>query len=72
MPLPREGVELDYSRWMQNLIGILQIDVTFFKGELIKKLYFEFQTQLSLFSYRMGSDGASSSRHNRSSVGLSK
>lgn len=23
---------MDYSRWMQNLIGILQIDVTYFKG----------------------------------------
>ena len=34
MPLPREGMELDYSRWMQNLIGILQLDVTYFKGIL--------------------------------------
>lgn len=31
LPIPRGGIELDYSRWMQNLIGILQIDVTYFK-----------------------------------------
>ena len=30
LPIPREGIELDYSRWMQNLIGILQIDVKYF------------------------------------------
>lgn len=28
-------MELDYSRWMQNLIGILQIDVTFYKGMFV-------------------------------------
>ncbi|XP_055314054.1 protein wntless [Sitodiplosis mosellana] len=27
MPLPREGKVLDYSRWQQNLIGILQTDI---------------------------------------------
>jgi len=31
LPLPRGKTDLDYSRWMQNLIGILQIDVTYFK-----------------------------------------
>ena len=34
LPIPRGGLELDYSRWMQNLIGILQIDVTFYKGNI--------------------------------------
>jgi hypothetical protein len=34
LPVPRGNVELDYSRWMQNLIGILQIDVTYFTGML--------------------------------------
>ena len=29
MPLPREGRILDYSRWQQNLIGILQTDIAF-------------------------------------------
>lgn len=31
MPLPREGMELDYSRWMQNLIGILQVDIIYYE-----------------------------------------
>ena len=29
MPLPREGKILDYSRWQQNLIGVLQTDIKF-------------------------------------------
>ena len=29
MPLPREGKVLDYSRWQQNLIGVLQTDVAY-------------------------------------------
>lgn len=29
MPLPREGKTLDYSRWQQNLIGILQADIAY-------------------------------------------
>ncbi|CAD7002799.1 unnamed protein product [Ceratitis capitata] len=28
MPLPR-GEELDYSRWQQNLIGVLQVDIAY-------------------------------------------
>lgn len=31
MPLPRGGKNLDYSRWQQNLIGVLQTDITFDK-----------------------------------------
>ncbi|XP_013191696.1 protein wntless [Amyelois transitella] len=27
MPIPRESKILDYSRWQQNLIGVLQIDI---------------------------------------------
>lgn len=34
MPLPREGMELDYSRWMQNLIGILQVDIIYYEGKI--------------------------------------
>lgn len=26
MPLPREQRDLDYSRWQQNLIGVLQVE----------------------------------------------
>ncbi|KAF7993336.1 hypothetical protein HCN44_006396 [Aphidius gifuensis] len=29
MPIPRSGMILDYSRWQQNLIGVLQIDMDF-------------------------------------------
>lgn len=29
MPLPREGKQLDYSRWQQTLIGILQTDIAY-------------------------------------------
>lgn len=29
MPLPRDGKVLDYSRWQQNLIGVLQTDIVF-------------------------------------------
>lgn len=29
IPLPRENVSLDYSRWQQNLIGVLQFDVPY-------------------------------------------
>lgn len=29
MPLPRDGKVLDYSRWQQNLIGVLQTDIAF-------------------------------------------
>lgn len=28
MPLPREGMELDYSRWQQYLMGLLQVEVS--------------------------------------------
>ncbi|CAB3229891.1 unnamed protein product [Arctia plantaginis] len=29
MPLPRESKTLDYSRWQQNLIGVLQMDIKY-------------------------------------------
>ena len=29
MPLPRDGYNLDYSRWQQGLIGILQTDIAY-------------------------------------------
>ncbi|OWR55494.1 Integral membrane protein GPR177 [Danaus plexippus plexippus] len=29
MPVPREGERFDYSRWQQNLIGVLQLDVRY-------------------------------------------
>uniref|UniRef100_T1IN05 Protein wntless n=1 Tax=Strigamia maritima TaxID=126957 RepID=T1IN05_STRMM len=32
IPLPREGNILDYSRWHQNLIGVLQLDIKYDKN----------------------------------------
>ncbi|KAL1110355.1 hypothetical protein AAG570_007886 [Ranatra chinensis] len=29
MPTPRDNIILDYSRWQQNLIGILQLDISY-------------------------------------------
>lgn len=36
MPLPREGKVLDYSRWQQNLIGILQTDIAYRKNVVLE------------------------------------
>ncbi|KAK2589041.1 hypothetical protein KPH14_001881 [Odynerus spinipes] len=29
MPVPRNSLPLDYSRWQQNLIGVLQVDIVY-------------------------------------------
>jgi len=29
MPVPRNSRQLDYSRWQQNLIGVLQVDISY-------------------------------------------
>lgn len=29
MPVPRNSIQLDYSRWQQNLIGVLQVDIVY-------------------------------------------
>ncbi|XP_014486768.1 PREDICTED: protein wntless [Dinoponera quadriceps] len=29
MPVPRNSLQLDYSRWQQNLIGVLQVDIVY-------------------------------------------
>ncbi|EZA48129.1 Protein wntless [Ooceraea biroi] len=29
MPVPRNSMQLDYSRWQQNLIGVLQVDIAY-------------------------------------------
>lgn len=29
MPVPRNNMQLDYSRWQQNLIGVLQVDISY-------------------------------------------
>ncbi|KAG4072009.1 hypothetical protein HA402_010946 [Bradysia odoriphaga] len=35
MPLPREGKSLDYSRWQQNIIGILQPDIAYHENLIV-------------------------------------
>lgn len=30
LPSPRDNIKLDYSRWQQNLIGVLQFDIEYF------------------------------------------
>lgn len=39
MPIPREGHVLDYSRWQQNLIGVLQVDIAYDNDVLVGKIY---------------------------------
>jgi len=34
LPHPRDGRELDYSRWQQSLIGVLQIDIEYDEEEV--------------------------------------
>lgn len=36
MPLPREGRVLDYSRWQQNLIGILQPGIAYHANLMVE------------------------------------
>ena len=40
IPFPKEGIkDLDYSRWQQNLIGILQFEILYEKGNPVSKLF---------------------------------
>lgn len=43
MPVPRNKMQLDYSRWQQNLIGVLQVDIAYHSqieiGDLLKYIY---------------------------------
>lgn len=43
MPVPRDGIELDYSRWQQNLIGVLQLGIAYQKD-----FQMEFRTVITL------------------------
>ncbi|KNC30447.1 hypothetical protein FF38_08487, partial [Lucilia cuprina] len=60
MPLPRDGKQLDYSRWQQNLIGVLQVDLAYVSdGSLMeppKDLQLTIDTRLA---YRNKEDAAS-------------
>ena len=39
MPLPKKGMHLQFSRWQQNLIGVLSLDIEY-EQEVIANLYF--------------------------------
>lgn len=66
MPLPREGKNLDYSRWQQNLIGILQTDIAF-----DPKIYNEPNSEISLdmrLAYRNKEDAEDDWKYYASSL----
>lgn len=37
MPLPRDSRTLEYSRWQQNLIGVLQVDIAYDAGSELRE-----------------------------------
>lgn len=49
MPVPRNSRDLDYSRWQQNLIGVLQIDVIYHSQFQIGNLF----TYLFIYLYTL-------------------
>lgn len=66
MPLPRDGKILDYSRWQQNLIGILQPDIVYNKN-----LIFESNTKITIDSrlaYRNKDNADTDWKHYASSL----
>jgi hypothetical protein len=66
MPLPREGKILDYSRWQQNLIGVLQTDIAYHS-----EVYVEPHTILTIdarLAYRNKEDADTDWKYYASSV----
>lgn len=66
MPLPREGKVLDYSRWQQNLIGILQTDIAYNENVML-----ESQTTVTIdarLAYRNKGDKDNDWKHYASSL----
>jgi len=57
MPLPRFGKQLDYSRWQQNLIGVLAADIEYQKEhELEERVEVILETKLG-YSNKGDNDG---------------
>ncbi|XP_050528030.1 protein wntless [Daktulosphaira vitifoliae] len=47
IPTPRDGVILDYSRWQQNLIGVLYFDIVYHPGtEMDRNIELTLETRL--------------------------
>lgn len=66
MPLPREGNNLDYSRWQQNLIGILQTDIAYKEDVMLEP-----QTVVTIdarLAYRNKGDADNDWKHYSSSL----
>ena len=39
MPLPKKGMHLEFSRWQQNLIGVLSLDIEYEKEVAKTEIY---------------------------------
>lgn len=66
MPLPREGKILDYSRWQQNLIGLLHTVITYDENILLEQ-----HTMLTIdtrLAYRNKGDKDNDWKHYASSL----
>lgn len=66
MPLPREGKVLDYSRWQQNLIGILQTDIAYNEDVMLEPR--AIVTLDARLAYRNKGDGDGDWKHYSSSL----
>lgn len=66
MPLPREGKILDYSRWQQNLIGILHTDIAYNENVMLEpQAIVTLDTRLA---YRNKGDADGDWKHYSSSI----
>jgi len=53
MPVPRNSMQLDYSRWQQNLIGVLQVDISYTSQIEIGNIFATVKTFLILTSFSL-------------------
>ncbi|XP_050430932.1 protein wntless [Adelges cooleyi] len=52
IPTPRDGVTLDFSRWQQNLIGVLYFDIVYHPGtEMERNIELTLETRLGYANY---------------------
>ncbi|XP_034109774.1 protein wntless [Drosophila albomicans] len=58
MPLPRNNRVLDYSRWQQNLIGVLQVDIAYASSSELSEPPKDLQLTIEArLAYRNNDDG---------------
>jgi hypothetical protein len=66
IPLPRNNMTLDYSRWQQNLIGVLQFDIEYYSdAEMEERVVVTIDARLA---YRNKGDPDDAWKHYASSV----